>query len=146
MIQRLQSIFLLLASGSCFGLFGTDAADSKVILASSDLFADGRFNVFDSPVFIGAFALAGLIFLVDIFLFKNRNLQVKLASVALFIAGLGVGFGIYEYFSDIAADTTDAIVPDFGLAFPVLIVVFGVLARNYINKDEKLVRSADRLR
>lgn len=146
MLQRLQSIFLFLASGSCFGLFGTDAADSKVIVAGSDLFSDGRFNVFDSPVFIGAFALAGLIFLADIFLFKNRPLQVKLVSVGLLIAGFGVGFGLYEYFTDIAADTADTVVPDFGLALPVFIVIFGVLARNYINKDEKLVRSSDRLR
>ena len=146
MIQRLQSIFLLLASGSCFGLFGTNAANSEVLITDSDLFSDASFNVFDSPVLIGAFALAGLIFLADIFLFKNRTLQVKLASVALFIAGLGVGFGIYEYFTDIASEMPGAIVPDFGLAFPLLIMVFGVLARNYINKDEKLVRSADRLR
>jgi hypothetical protein len=146
MIQRLQSIFLFLAASACFGLFGSDAADSKVQLAGSDLFSDASFNVFDSPVLIGAFALAGLLFLADIFLFKNRPLQIKLASVALFIAGFGVGFGIYEYFTDIAADTTDAIVPDFGLALPLLIALFGVLARNYIKKDEKLVRSADRLR
>ena len=146
MIQRLQSIFLLLASGACFGLFGSDVADSKVKLAGSDLFSDASFNVFDSPILIGAFALAGLLFLADIFLFKNRPLQIKLASVALFIAGMGVGSGIYEYFTDIAADTTDAVVPDFGLALPLLILLFGVLARNYIRKDEKLVRSADRLR
>jgi len=146
MIQRLQSIFLLLAAGACFGLFGSDAADSKVELAGSDLFSDASFNVFDSPVLIGAFALAGLLFLADIFLFNNRPLQIKLASVALLIAGLGVGFGIYEYFTDIAADTTDAVVPDFGLALPLLIALFGMLARNYIKKDEKLVRSADRLR
>lgn len=146
MIQRLQSIFLLLASGSCFGLFGTDAADSKVVLAGSDLFSDARFNVFDNPVLIGVFALAGIIFLADIFLFRNRPLQARLTLAALFLAGLGVGFGVYEYFTDIAADTTDTVTPDFGLVFPVLIFVFGVLARNYIIKDEKLVRSADRLR
>ena len=73
MIQRLQSIFLLLAAGACFGLFSTDAADSKVLLAGSDLFADGSFNVFDSPVLLGAFALGGAIFLVAIFLFKKTH-------------------------------------------------------------------------
>lgn len=146
MIQRLQSIFLLLASGACFGLFGTDAADSEVLITDSDLFSDASFNVFDSPVLIGAFALAGLLFLADIFLFKNRLLQIKLASVALFIAGFGVGFGLYEFFTDTAAKLNGAVIPDFGLAFPLLILLFGVLARNYIKKDEKLVRSADRLR
>ncbi|MFT5998517.1 MAG: hypothetical protein ACI81P_000970 [Neolewinella sp.] len=146
MIQRLQSIFLLLASGACFGLFGSDVADSEVKLTDSDLFSDASFNVFDSPVLIGAFALAGLLFLADIFLFNNRPLQIKLASVALFIAGLGVSFGLYEYFTDTAADVPAAVAPDFGLALLLLIALFGVLARNYIKKDEKLVRSADRLR
>ncbi|MEM9931152.1 MAG: DUF4293 domain-containing protein [Bacteroidota bacterium] len=146
MIQRLQSIFLLLAAGACFGLFGTDAADSKVLLAGSDLFADGSFNVFDSPALLGAFALSGAIFLVAIFLFKNRPLQMKLASLGLFLAGVGFGGGLYEYFTDIDAARSDAVVPDFGLALIPLIVIFGYLARRYINKDEKLVRSADRLR
>lgn len=146
MIQRLQSIFLLLAGGSCLGLFGTDAADSKVLIAGSDLFSDGSFNIFDSPVMLGAFATGALLFIAAIFLFKNRPLQVKLASAGLFVAGVGVGFGLYEYFTDIEGVRTDAVVPDVGLAFPILIVVFGMLARRYINKDEQLVRSADRLR
>ncbi|MFT4752042.1 MAG: hypothetical protein ACI819_002499, partial [Neolewinella sp.] len=55
MIQRLQSIFLLFASGSCFGLFGTDAADSDVKLDNSILFSDASYNVFDDPVLIGIF-------------------------------------------------------------------------------------------
>jgi len=99
MIQRLQSIFLFLASGSCFGLFGTDAADSEVKLDNSLLFNDGSYNIFDDPVLIGIFTLAGIIF-----------------------------------------------PPDLGIALPALTLIFGVLARNYIKKDEKLVRSADRLR
>lgn len=146
MIQRLQSIFLFLASGACFGLFGTDAADTPQPIASSEVFADGSFNVFDSPLMIGSFALAGLIFLVTIFLFKNRPLQMKLTWAALFITGLGVGFGIFEYSNEVAAANVATVVPDFGLALPGLIVLFSVLARNYIKKDEKLVRSADRLR
>ncbi|WP_020566999.1 DUF4293 domain-containing protein [Neolewinella persica] len=146
MIQRLQSIFLLLASGSCFGLFGTDVADSEVKLTDSDLFSDGSFNVFDHPVIIAAFAVAGVLFLANIFLFRNRPLQMKLATAGIFATGIGIGWGVFEYFTDTAASIPDAISPDFGLAFPVLIIVFGALANKYIKKDEKLVRSADRLR
>lgn len=143
MIQRIQSIFLLLASGSCFGIFGTDAADSPAPVEASRLFADASFDVFDSPVLIACFALAGVLLLADIFLFKNRPLQSKISAGALFVVGLGVGYGIYLFFSnDIPANVT----PDLGIGLPVLAVVFGTLASRYIKADEKLVRSADRLR
>lgn len=146
MIQRLQSIFLLLASGSCFGLFGTDAADSSTKLDNSELFNDGSYNVFDDPVLIGLFALAGVIFLADIFLFRNRPLQMKLSLLAVVLTVAGVAYGAFRYFTDAAAEIASAVTPDVGIALPVITLVFGLLARNYIQKDEKLVRSADRLR
>lgn len=143
MIQRLQSIFLLLASGSCFGLFGTDAADTPAVVPTSTLFADGSFDVFDNPILIGAFALAGLLLLVNIFLFNNRTLQMKIASGAIAIVLFGVGAGLYYFFNDSANATAT---PDIGIVLPVLAVVFTLLANRYIKADEKLVRSADRLR
>lgn len=146
MIQRLQSIFLLLASGSCFGLFGTDAADSEVKLDDSPLFNDGSYNIFDDPVLIGIFSLAGLVFLANIFLFRNRPLQMKLSLLAVVLTAIGAGYGAFRYFTDVAAQLAGAVTPDLGIALPVITLVFGLLARNYIKKDEKLVRSADRLR
>lgn len=143
MIQRLQSIFLLLASGSCFGLFGTDAADSPEPVATSELFADASFNIFDNPVLIGAFTLAGILLLADIFLFKNRLLQMKIALAAVVLIGLGTAFGAYTFFTDSAAEMAT---PDVGIALPILALVFAFLANRYIKSDEKLVRSADRLR
>ena len=146
MIQRLQSVFLLLASSFCFGLFGTDAADSETKLNDSALFQDGSFNVFDDPVLIGIFALAGVIFLADIFLFRNRPLQMKLSMLAVVLTLAGTGYGVFRFYNDMGAKLAGAVTPDVGIAFPVLILVFGILARNFIKKDEKLVRSADRLR
>jgi len=143
MIQRLQSIFLLLASGSCFGLFGTDAADSPAPVADSTLFQDASFNVFDSPVLIGAFALAGVLLLASIFLFKNRPLQSKIAMVSILAVVIGVGFGLYLFFT---ARVPAGVTPDVGLGLPLVAIIFGILAGKYIKADEKLVRSADRLR
>jgi len=143
MIQRLQSIFLLLASGACFGLLGTDAADSPAPVPTSELFADGSFNVFDSPVLIGAFVLAGVLLLANIFLYNNRPLQMKIATGAIAAVLFGVGFGLYEFFTDGASETAT---PDIGVALPILAFIFAILANRYIKADEKLVRSADRLR
>lgn len=146
MIQRLQSIFLFLASGSCFGLFGTDAADSEVKLVDSALFNDASYNVFDDPILMGIFGLAGTVFLVDIFLFRNRPLQMKLSMLAVALTVVGAGYGAFRYFTDSSAEISAAVTPDVGLVLPAVTLIFGLLARNYIQKDEKLVRSADRLR
>ena len=143
MIQRIQSVFLLLASGSCFGLFATDAADTPAPVASSDLFADGSFNVFDDPILIAIVVLAGVVFLADIFLFKNRKLQVTLSRLGLALMLIGAGYSSYLWYSDSAGASAT---PDVGIALPVLAVIFALLAGRYIAKDEKLVRSADRLR
>jgi hypothetical protein len=146
MIQRLQSVFLLLASGSCFGLFGTDAANSAAPITASALFADTEFDLYDDPLLISLFALAGLIFLADIFLFNNRKLQIKLSLLALLLAVAGVAYGSYRFATDAAASTASEITPDLGVVLPVLTLVFALLANKYIKADEKLVRSADRLR
>lgn len=143
MLQRIQSIFLFLAAGSCFGLFGLDAADTPAPVADSDLFADGSYTVYDEPALIGAFALAGVILLITIFLFRNRPLQTKLTFAGIAVVAFAVGYGVYELFTDSAASLAT---PDVGVALPVLAIVFSFLAQRFIKKDEKLVRSADRLR
>ena len=143
MIQRIQTIFLLLASGAALSLFALPLATTSEAKADSVLFADAAFNIQDGPVMMGTFALAGLLLLVTIFLFNNRKLQMTLTKVGLFLTGVGIGAGAYLYFNDQAADAAN---PATGIALPVLVLIFGVLAHRYINKDEKLVRSVDRLR
>ena len=143
MIQRIQSIFLLLGAGSCFGLFGADAAETDTPVAASTLFADAEFNLFDDPVLLALYTLAGLGLLAAIFLFRNRKLQMNLSLGAILLVLLGVGYGVFRFVGDVAADAAG---PDFGLVLPGLAIIFAGLARKYIQKDEKLVRSADRLR
>ena len=146
MIQRLQSVFLFIASASCFTLFGTDVADAEAPVAGSALFADGSYDVFDDPVLMGVFALAGVLFLVDIFLFRNRPLQAKLSVAAAVIALVGAGYGAFRYFTATTPTEMAGVSPDFGIGMPVLALVFGLVAAKYIKADERLVRSADRLR
>lgn len=143
MIQRIQTIFLLFAGGAALGLFGLPLAKTSEIKADSALFADATFNIQDGPFMMGAFALAGVLLLVTIFLFNNRKLQMTLTKVGLFLTAVGIGVGAYRYFMDKAAEVAE---PAMGIALPVLVLVFGILAHRYINKDEKLVRSVDRLR
>ena len=143
MLQRIQSVFLFLGAGSCFGLFAADAADTAAPVAGSGLFADAQFTLFDDPVLLVLFGLAGVLLLVDIFLFNNRKLQMKLSLGAIVLVLLGAGYGAFRFFTDVAAGSAT---PDVGLVLPLLAIIFGWLARTNIQKDEKLVRSADRLR
>ena len=143
MLQRIQSIFLALAAFCSFGLFGTDAAETPAPVPSSEVFADASFGVYDSPVLVGGVVAAGLLLLFAIFLFRNRKLQVNLATVAIIITLAYVAYGVALWISDPASAQSSI---DFGVTLPILSVIFSVLAARYIRKDEKLVRSADRLR
>ena len=143
MIQRIQSIFLTLAAFCSFGLFGTDAAETLAPVVSSDVFADAHFTIYDSPVLIGGVIAAGVLMLLAIFLFRNRKLQGILCTVAIILT---VAYGLYGallWSQDVAAEEASA---EPGLALPLLAIVFAGLAARYIRKDERLVRSADRLR
>jgi hypothetical protein len=145
MIQRIQSIFLLLASASFGGTFALPFADSSAPVANT-VFADSLYSVFDSmPLMIG-FGLAALLALVAIFLFNNRKLQKNVASVAVLLAlgAAGFAFGHYMQEADQLAGITIDDEP--GIFLPAVGLILAVMAVRFINKDERLVRSADRLR
>ena len=146
MIQRIQSIFLFLASAATFGLFGLPFASTPDAVSSSTIFGDTLYNLQDHVALLVLFGLAGLLALVAIFLFKNRKLQLNLSRVALVANIIGLVLAIILYVGD--SDTLGAIEPndEAGLYMPFIAVVFLGLALRFISKDEKLVKSMDRLR
>ena len=143
MLQRIQSIFLALAAFCSFGLFGTDAAETDAPVASSAVFADAQYTVLDSPVLIGGVVAAGILLLLTIFMFRNRKLQTTLCTVAILLTVAYTAYGVLVFLQDPASAQAAL---EFGIILPVLVVVFTALAARYIRKDERLVRSADRLR
>jgi hypothetical protein len=144
MIQRIQSILLLLAAGASFGLFGLPLA-SGAAAEQNALLSDRVFNLNDHIGLLIAFAGAGALALIAILLFKNRPLQMKIALVSLlFILG-GIGFGAYLLFTQ-ASEAVSSLQVGVGTFLPLLGIILIVLANRYIKKDEKLVRSMDRLR
>jgi LPXTG-motif cell wall-anchored protein len=143
MIQRIQSIFLLLGSGACFSLFGLPVADTETVQPESALFADQKFTLLDNPILMILIGLAGLLLLGGIFLYKNRKLQSTLSKLSIAMITGGIGLGFYLLSTDTAQEVATFAS---GTVFPVIAIVLAYLANFYINKDEKLVRSADRLR
>jgi len=149
MIQRIQSIFLFLASAACFALFGLPFASTDKPVANSELFSDAAYQITDHIALIILFAGSGLLSLAAIFLFNNRPLQINLSRVAFIAAIIGFVLGIILFLNDGMVQNGDNLpAPSDGIgsALPILSGILILLAMRAINKDEKLVRSSDRLR
>lgn len=89
--------------------------------------------------------LAGILPLIDIFCFKNLNLQKKVAIVsALFsaVAGIIACFTASGFASDFGADVGWSIF----VCAPVIALIGDFLAYRLIAGDQKKLRAADRLR
>lgn len=143
MIQRIQSIFLFLAAAALLGLFGLPFASTEEPVTASALFADQKYNILDHTAISVLFGLAAVLYLLSIFLFKNRKLQMRLTTGA--ILGVVAGSAVVGVLlsQDAAAQTAQL---GLGLGLPVLAIVFAALAYRNIKKDDKLVQSMDRLR
>lgn len=155
MIQRIQSVFLFLSSLSISSLFipGIDineTIDKENIsnISSTGPLADGLFNVYDDYS-LGLLALLSVIlFTFAIFLFRNRSIQKRMVLGSIILIFVLIGLSLYYLstaFSDGAIDFS-LIRLDWGALLLPLSILLGVLAIRYINKDEKLVKSMDRLR
>ena len=150
MIQRIQSVFLLLAFiaiGICMTLpIGSFFKDG---ILTSELFnlwlvtTDGQHIILPYVALFGALAISAALSLITIFLYKNRKLQMKICALTMFIILLYVIFlGYCAYFRLQGESFT----PTLFASFPFAAFILIALARNAINKDEKLIRSIDRLR
>jgi len=83
---------------------------------------------------------------ITIFKFKNRILQIKLNRFnILLIVMLVVGI-LFGYPQWMLSQTDADVTYNYSACLPLISIVFLFLANTYIGKDEKLVRSADRLR
>lgn len=146
MLQRIQSIFLALAAAASFGTLGLPFATTSPAVQGSMLFGDGAYSVQDQITLLVLFAVGGALAVASIFLYRNRNTQMRL-SIFAFIANLiGIVLAVL-FFMQNSSDVGDSVVNDgLGAYLPAAALVFLLLAYRFIRKDEKLVRSMDRLR
>jgi uncharacterized membrane protein YidH (DUF202 family) len=145
MIQRIQTIFLALAAGAFFSLFGLPFATTNV--ASANALSDQVFDISDNIILLIIAALGGLIAVISIFLFKTRKRQMSLGYI-LIILGILLPIAAYLTFMEEAQSlpATAQISDGVGAYVPFAAIVFAIAANYFIKKDEKKVRSMDRLR
>jgi len=136
MIQRIQSIWLLLASVCSFLTFRvsfyyglkTTITVNEPLNATADLLL----IVLASVVGVGSF--------IAIFLFKDRKLQMRITIAVMFLSV----FSIVVYFAHLKDFTDGRFTITAIVAF--LVPVFLFMATRGIWRDQKLVKSLDRLR
>jgi hypothetical protein len=157
MIQRIQSVFLLLLALSMLSMLALPLWHKVDGLTHQEL----TMNAFGfdakgmpqpkgvGPIFlIASLAIASAATAVrEIFMFRKRFGQLKLGMLnLLFIVGV---FGLEFYFSNRGeALLNPKLEGQFQPAFylPTLALMLNLLANRFIRRDEQLVRSADRLR
>lgn len=144
MIQRIQSIYLLVATFLAGGLvwfvdFWKDSQNNSFAL----LHALNSNNII-LLIIPFLFFVSSLITLIAIFQFKNRNLQLLLGRISILINFILLG--VFVYFSQNLSGETIVSEKGIGLLLPILLIVLVVLANRAIKRDEELVKSVDRLR
>lgn len=152
MVQRIQSVYLLLIAGLMLAML--------FVPLSSFTGVDGRLFLFKIlsitdqqtlqiliatwPVVIPVAAVI-INSLFTIFLYKNRKLQVKLAGANMPLVLVFYCAFIY-YAWDFMKSYPSTIQIGFALALPIVALIVNMLAVRAINKDEKLIKSLDRIR
>ncbi len=158
MIQRIQTVYLFLAFIAIALLFAFPLAQffsetgayvfsvtglKNMVPGDPDAFSPSLFL----PIIIIAVGIA-LITLFAIFQFKNRSFQIKLTNIGV-LASIAFIMGIFFLYIPMIEKKVN-IVPDyskaFGIYLPLVALVFLLMANRAIKRDDKLVRSADRLR
>lgn len=152
MIQRIQSVFLLVVLLLFGMLFFKPLADLKVGGIVYGFFPYGIKNTeFQSIPLLVLHVIIISITLVTIFLFKNRSLQMRLCvyNILLMIGFAGLTYFYYHSGTKFLEEKVDeGVVRSFTLiaANPLLSIILTYLAFRNILKDDVLVKSADRIR
>ena len=144
MIQRIQTIYLLIATIASGGLiFFLDLwknAEGNAFYVMDAFSSGDKLLVVLSLLFF----ISAILTFIAIFLYKNRKLQFVVGRFSILINFILLG--ILVYFSQNLSGETIVSEKGIGLIIPILTIVLVVLANRAIKRDEELVKSVDRLR
>jgi glucan phosphoethanolaminetransferase (alkaline phosphatase superfamily) len=105
-----------------------------------------HFGIFYNIIYVVFNVVVALLSLIIIFLYKNRNLQLRLSGLNMLL--ICIFIAVIFYFADYAKAASAGSIVHYGIGcyVPLIQLIFTFLAMRAIKKDEQLVRSADRLR
>jgi|AntAceMinimDraft_16_1070373.scaffolds.fasta_scaffold22034_2 Na+-translocating ferredoxin:NAD+ oxidoreductase RnfA subunit len=152
MIQRIQSLFLFIVFIAGIYLFFLPVAfySSDILLCKFNITGISQINGqpqnFPNTIPIIIFTIIMIVLpFVIIFLYKKQPLQMKLCRLGIIINVLLIAV-IFWYADIIEKKLCVDSIYKIGVFLPLLTLIFLFLANMFIRKDEKLIKSADRLR
>mgnify|MGYP003676676179 FL=1 len=136
MLQRIQTIYLLIAAGVSAGLIYVfelwETSEGIKVFANDNMYV------------FSAFLASALLSVVSIFKYKKRKSQFMLGRLNIILNFFLLGFFVYQSLN--VSGETAVSEKGIGLLLPIVSIVFLALANKAIKKDEDLVKSVDRLR
>lgn len=151
MIQRIQTVFLLLAAIATVFLIITPLVTYKEVLTDSTiqvyvLFTKINNNqIIYSPVNIILLAIILITPIANVFLYRDRKLQIKIcyANVVLTILlVMALSYKLHKLNDNSYSDWQVKL----GIALFSINIICLLLAKHFIEKDQKLIESSNRLR
>ncbi len=136
MLQRIQTVYLLLAAISSGGLIFI----FHLWTTSTDELVFAQDNLYYLALFLGSASLS----LISIFGYKNRKSQFVMNRLNIILNFILLGLFVYQSLN--ISGEADVSEKGIGIILPALSIVLLVLANKAIKKDEDLVKSVDRLR
>ena len=149
MIQRIQSLWFLLASGAAvlmffFPVIELTSENTLYVYNYESISIGGIDNLIQSSYIVaGLLGIIALLSFFAVFLFKNRILQIRICTFLLLLILILVA--LITFFSLSGKGNGPATV---GLSaiLPIVMFIFIMMARRAVKKDEALVKSVDRIR
>ena len=136
MLQRIQTIYLILAGFVLAGLYiwfpVISTIDGVVLISNQE------------PLVFGLIFSCIALTIIAVFTFKKRQTQFVLNRLNIILNFVLLGVFVYRSLS-IPGETLVS-QKGIGVFLPIISIVFLVLANKAIKKDEDLVKSVDRLR
>ncbi|MFT6215424.1 MAG: hypothetical protein ACJAS3_001824 [Roseivirga sp.] len=166
MLQRVQTIFLFgvsltMGMAMAYYIWGEANAEQTkgIVFSAFDMqiidFGAGTVDRSDDVVleksstwYLAALAIgAAVISIISVLQFKNRLTQMKLGALnsMLMVTYLGICFYKVNGFETLVNPENQGNF-QLGFFFPAVALVLNAIANRFIRKDEKLVKSVDRIR
>jgi hypothetical protein len=141
MIQRVQTIWLLLAAIAGF-------LTTRVPLYAGTLAGEvvKKYSATESLLLFAVTVITALFALIAVFLFKNRRTQMRFTALGLLMSVVLIALEVWQIGE---FEKSNAVLKGtyyWGALLPIAMVIFFILAAINIRRDEKLVKSLDRLR
>jgi MFS-type transporter involved in bile tolerance (Atg22 family) len=150
MLQRIQTLFLLLAAAAMLIASVTPLAiflheGENVVFEAMGVYQNGELNSSTWGLFLLT-VVSSVLALFTVFLYKQRMLQIRLSIFNLVCM---VGFYLYFGFILYKLYPVENLLFEkvgVGVIMPVIAIILTILAIRKIGADEALVRSLNRLR